>query len=181
MKNRSKKWIFGFCIIVFGLLAISLSAFRPITTTFATKGKVSWTNPPENAGKIKAVINGQEEEFTYNVKAGHTKGGYSPKVGDDVQFDTDGSHVARNIEKLVTRTPSCALIGPSAPVLKGTSVSIAYETFGAVKAEFDNGIGPVPVGSGVFSMVVNADIQVTLTVYDDMGRSESCKVTIFVL
>ena len=181
MKNGSTKRTLRLGFIGLSLIAISLAVFLQGAISFATKGKVTWTNPPQNAGKIKASVNGQEEEFTYNVKAGHTKNGYTPKTGDDVQFDIDGSHVARNIEKLITRNPSCALAGPSAPVAKGTMVTITYETFNATRAVFDNGIGNVPVGTGSVNVVVNADTKVTLTVYDDVGLTESCSVTIFVI
>ncbi|HYG52948.1 MAG TPA: hypothetical protein VD905_18735 [Flavobacteriales bacterium] len=143
-------------------------------------GKVNSTNPPENAGKIKANINGQEEEFVYNVKAGHTKDGYTPKVGDDVNFTPGGSNVATGIEKLVTKDPTCRLSGPSQPVPAGTRVTLTYETFNATRAVFDNGIGEVPVGQGSILYTVTGDVRITLTVSNNSGQSESTTITIFV-
>jgi len=144
-------------------------------------GRVNQTNPPENAGKIRASINGQEEEFVYNVKAGHTKDGYQPKEGDDVDFLPGSNNVATGVTKLMTKNPTATLSGPSAPVDRGTTVTIKYETFNATKAIFDNGIGDVPVGSGTIQYTVNQDVKLTLTVSNDAGQTESTTVALFIL
>lgn len=58
-----------------------------VPSVMAATGEVTWTNPPENAGKIKRNDDGDEQDYTYNTNADDTNPpDYVPSVGDHVTF-----------------------------------------------------------------------------------------------
>ena len=62
----------------------------------AATGAVSWTNPPENKGRILDSETG--EIYQYNVNAGHTNPtGWEPNVGTRVTFTPGEGHTATDV------------------------------------------------------------------------------------
>lgn len=145
-----------------------------------SKGKVIGTNPPENKGTIQADDN--QLNYIYNVKAGHTVGGYTPKAGDIVNFIKDDTNkVATGVEKVVVKSPDCTLAAKPNPVDKTLITVLYYSTSNATGADIQPNIGQVPVGENqtVVDVRITADTKFTLTVRDDNGNSEVCSVTVF--
>lgn len=146
------------------------------------KGIVSGTNPPENKGTIKASINGEEKEFVYNVKAGHTQGGYQPKEGHRVDFIPDEvNKVATGIKRDDPMPPSARLSASASIVEKGSRVQLTYSTDpNAKSAIIMPEPGEVPVGDGVVTVVVEADTTYKLTVTNADGSMDVVSVTVFI-
>jgi hypothetical protein len=67
-------------------------------TALAATGEVTWTNPPENVGKIKRNDDEDNGEYTYKTNARSTNPpDYVPSVGDYVTFDPGPGFTASEI------------------------------------------------------------------------------------
>ena len=71
------------------IVAITVAFIAP--TAMAATGEVTWTNPPENTGKIRRNDDDDGDDYTYNINAGDTNPpDYVPQVGDRVTFTPRG-------------------------------------------------------------------------------------------
>ena len=72
----------------------------------AAIGRVQWVNPPENTGMIMRTDDPADQtEYVYNIKAGHTVGGYVPKLGDCVEFLAEPGQTATQVRKIEPGSP----------------------------------------------------------------------------
>lgn len=68
------------------------------STASAATGEVTWTNPPENTGKIKRDDDEDNGDYMYNVNAGRTNPpDYVPTVGDRVTFTPGPGNTASDV------------------------------------------------------------------------------------
>ena len=84
-------------ILMAGAAWLLLNAFTA-TPAMAAKGEVSWTNPPENTGRIRRNDDDDAGEYTYNVAAGDTNPlGFILHVGDSVTFTPGPGQTASDV------------------------------------------------------------------------------------
>lgn len=143
------------------------------------KGKVTNTNPPENKGVI--TLDGGSDTYNYNVKAGHTVGGYVPQINDEVNFTEGSGNVATGVSKIETTNPACVMGADPVFVNKGEATVLTYSTFNATRADIQPNIGAVPVGSSqTVRVVVSVDTKYVLTVQNDEQKQAYSAVMVFV-
>lgn len=146
------------------------------------KGTVTSTNKPENKGTIKASINGQDELFNYNVQAGHTEGGYTPKEGDKVDFVPGNGSVATNVKRDVVSPPDAVIKSDRLEVRAGEEVTLYYFCDpNAKSAEIQPTVGRVPPGEGRQVVGVRETTIFRLNVVNADNTPDTASCTVFVV
>ena len=88
MKSR----LFLVTLLVIAMLLVNVSVVAAAT------GEVTWTNPPENTGKIKRNDDSDNGDYVYNTNAGDTNPpGWEPSVGDQVTFTPGPGQTASDV------------------------------------------------------------------------------------
>lgn len=163
-------------ISMFLLFAISTSSV--ISATMA-KGVVSWTNPPDNKGKIVRTDDGTSNEYEYNVNAGDTVGGYIPRVGDIVTF-TPIETPSRRATYVQEATLPLGILNFQAVRNSDGSHFLYWSTQGASAAIIMPGNIDVSdkLPDGSITITSPTATTYTLTVYDTAGNSNSASDTV---
>lgn len=146
------------------------------------KGTVTSTNKPENKGTIKASINGQDELFNYNVQAGHTEGGYTPKEGDKVDFVPGNGSVATNVKRDVILPPDAVIKADRLEVRAGETFNLYYFCDREAKsAEIQPTIGRVNPGEGSVATAIRETTIFRLNVINSDDTPDTSSCTVFVV
>ena len=83
-------------ILLFSLLLVAiLVPLLGSSVASAATGEVSWTNPPENKGRISSDDDGTT--YQYNVNAGNTAEGWEPALGQRVTFIVGPGNAASDV------------------------------------------------------------------------------------